>query len=98
MSMFSHAAVASLNNLEMMVYHYVIKNRDKVMYMTIRELAEAAGVSTTTVLRFCRKLLCCFVRCVQHRGFLWVVRREPDGGRVNFWRDRRPAGLRQKEG
>ncbi|VTN60234.1 phosphosugar-binding transcriptional regulator [Klebsiella pneumoniae] len=37
MSMFSHAAVASLNNLEMMVYHYVIKNRDKVMYMTIRE-------------------------------------------------------------
>ena len=43
MSMFSHAAVASLNNLEMMVYHYVIKNRDKVMYMTIRELADAAG-------------------------------------------------------
>ena len=28
------------------------------MYMTIRELAEAAGVSTTTVLRFCRKLQC----------------------------------------
>jgi DNA-binding transcriptional regulator YhcF (GntR family) len=56
--MFSHAAIASLNNLEMMVYHYVIKNRDKVMYMTIRELAEAAGVSTTTVLRFCRKLQC----------------------------------------
>ncbi|MER3625457.1 transcriptional regulator, partial [Klebsiella pneumoniae] len=50
--MFSHAAVASLNNLEMMVYHYVIKNRDKVMYMTIRELAAAAGVSTTTALRF----------------------------------------------
>ena len=56
--MFSHAAVASLNNLEMMVYHYVIKNRDKVMYMTIRELADAAGVSTTTILRFCRKLNC----------------------------------------
>jgi hypothetical protein len=41
--MFSHAAIASLNNLEMMVYNYVIKNRDKVMYMTIRELADAAG-------------------------------------------------------
>ena len=38
MSMFSHAAIASLNNLEMLVYNYVIKNRDKVMYMTIREL------------------------------------------------------------
>ncbi len=58
MSMFSHSAIASLNNLEMMVYNYVIKNRDKVMYMTIRELADAAGVSTTTILRFCRKLNC----------------------------------------
>ncbi|MFK8535061.1 hypothetical protein ACI75O_23970 [Escherichia coli] len=29
---------------------------------------------------------------------LWVVGREPDGGRVNFWRDRRPAGQSQKEG
>jgi DNA-binding MurR/RpiR family transcriptional regulator len=57
-SLFSHAAIASLNNLEMMVYQYVIKNRDKVMYMTIRELADSAGVSTTTVLRFCRKLSC----------------------------------------
>ncbi|EOV9596932.1 MurR/RpiR family transcriptional regulator [Cronobacter dublinensis] len=54
--MFTHSAVASLNNLEMMVYNFVVKNRDKVMYMTIRELADAAGVSTTTVLRFCRKL------------------------------------------
>lgn len=42
--MFSHAAVASLNNLEMMVYHYVIKNRDKVMYMTIRELPRPPGL------------------------------------------------------
>lgn len=56
--MFTHAAVASLNGLEMMVYHYIIKNKDKVMYMTIRELADAAEVSTTTVLRFCRKLNC----------------------------------------
>ncbi|WP_336708727.1 MULTISPECIES: MurR/RpiR family transcriptional regulator [unclassified Cedecea] len=56
--MFTHAAIATLNGLEMMVYNFVIKNKDKVMYMTIRELADAAGVSTTTVLRFCRKLNC----------------------------------------
>ena len=49
--MFSHAAIASLNNLEMLVYNYVIKNRDKVMYMTIRELADAVGVSTTTTIQ-----------------------------------------------
>lgn len=56
--MFTHAAVAKLNALEMMVYHYVIKNKQHVMYMTIRELASAVHVSTTTVLRFCRKFNC----------------------------------------
>lgn len=56
--MFTHAAIASLNGLEMMVYHFIIKNKDKVMYMTIRELADATEVSTTTVLRFCRKFHC----------------------------------------
>ncbi|MGO2466511.1 MAG: MurR/RpiR family transcriptional regulator, partial [Serratia proteamaculans] len=49
--MFTHKAIAELNALELMVYNYVIKNNNPVMYMTIRELAEAAGVSTTTVLR-----------------------------------------------
>jgi len=56
--MFTHAAIASLNGLEMRVYHFIIKNKEKVMYMTIRELADAAEVSTTTVLRFCRKFNC----------------------------------------
>ena len=41
-----------------MVYTYVSKHKNQVMYMTIRELAEAAGVSTTTVLRFCKKMGC----------------------------------------
>ena len=33
-------------------------NRKKVMYMRIRELADEAHVSTTTILRFCKKLKC----------------------------------------
>ncbi|MFJ7499421.1 MurR/RpiR family transcriptional regulator [Serratia grimesii] len=56
--MFTHKAIAELNTLELMVYNYVIKNKNPVIYMTIRELAEAAGVSTTTVLRFCKKMGC----------------------------------------
>ena len=56
--MFTHHNLAILNGLELQVYNYAIKNRDKVMYMTIRELADAAGVSTTTVLRFCKKMDC----------------------------------------
>lgn len=53
--MFTHIALSTLNGLELMVYNYVIKNKDKVMYMTIRELADEADVSTTTILRFCKK-------------------------------------------
>ena len=82
MSMFSHAAIASLNNIEMLVYNYVIKNRDKVMYMTIRELAEAAGVSTTTVLRFCRKLNCEGYSEFRVRFKLYLEQNEPQ--QANF--------------
>ncbi|MGB6189265.1 MAG: MurR/RpiR family transcriptional regulator [Aeromonas molluscorum] len=56
--MFNHVSLSTFNELELMVYHYVIKHREQVPYMRIRELAEAAGVSTTTVLRFCKKLGC----------------------------------------
>ncbi|MEX5383786.1 MurR/RpiR family transcriptional regulator [Cronobacter muytjensii] len=80
--MFTHSAVASLNNLEMMVYNFVVKNRDKVMYMTIRELADAAGVSTTTVLRFCRKLNCEGYSEFRVRFKLYLEQNEPQ--QVNF--------------
>lgn len=82
MSMFSHSAIASLNNLEMMVYNYVIKNRDKVMYMTIRELANAVGVSTTTILRFCRKLNCDGYSEFRVRFKLYLEQNEPQ--QANF--------------
>jgi len=76
-TLFNHSAVTSLNNLEMMVYNVVIKNRDKVMYMTIRELADAAGVSTTTVLRFCRKLECEGYSEFRVRFKLYLAQSEP---------------------
>ncbi len=82
MTMFTHSAVASLNNLEMMVYKFVVKNRDKVMYMTIRELADAAGVSTTTVLRFCRKLNCEGYSEFRVRFKLYLEQNEPQ--QANF--------------
>lgn len=82
MTMFTHSAVASLKNLEMMVYNFVVKNRDKVMYMTIRELADAAGVSTTTVLRFCRKLNCEGYSEFRVRFKLYLEQNEPQ--QANF--------------
>jgi len=81
-TLFTHSAVASLNNIEMRVYNFVVKNRDKVMYMTIRELAEAAGVSTTTVLRFCRKLNCDGYSEFRVRFKLYLEQNEPQ--QANF--------------
>lgn len=81
-TLFTHTAIASMNNLEMMVYNFVIKNRDAVMYMTIRELAEAAGVSTTTVLRFCRKLGCDGYSEFRIRFKLYLSQEEPQ--QANF--------------
>lgn len=57
-SVFSHEEIQSLNMLEMSVYNYVSKNREKVIYMKIRELAAQAHVSTTTVLHMCKKFGC----------------------------------------
>ena len=56
--MFSYEVIQSLNNLELSLYEYIMKNSKKVIYMRIRELADEAHVSTTTILRFCKKLNC----------------------------------------
>lgn len=56
--MFTTEEIKSLNELEMEVYRYVVDHRSAIPYMRIRELAAEAHVSTTTVLRFCKKFGC----------------------------------------
>ena len=56
--MFTVEQVKSLNELELEVYQYVMQHQAAVPYMRIRELASEAHVSTTTILRFCKKLDC----------------------------------------
>ena len=56
--MFEWNQIERLNELEMSVYSYVITHIDQVSRMKIRELAEAAHVSTSTILRFCSKMGC----------------------------------------
>ncbi|KRN28328.1 hypothetical protein IV38_GL001326 [Lactobacillus selangorensis] len=54
--MFSMTDVKELNNLELMVYNYIVANHTAVETMTIRQLASKTHVSTTTVLHFCEKM------------------------------------------
>ena len=51
--MFDVEQIKSLNDLELMVYEYIVKNPDKVKYMRIRELASEVHVSTSSSLSFC---------------------------------------------
>ena len=56
--MFTTEKIQTFNELEMSVYQYVIQHQSAIPYMRIRELAAEAHVSSTTILRFCKKLGC----------------------------------------
>lgn len=56
--MFTQEEIASFNELETSLYNYITKNREKVAFMRIRELAGETHMSTSTILRFCRKVNC----------------------------------------
>lgn len=56
--MFEPSLIKSLNELENKIYSFIIIHYEKVIYMTIRELATSCEVSTTAVLNFCHKMNC----------------------------------------
>lgn len=56
--MFTHEQLQLLNELEFEVYKYVSVHLEEVPKMKIRDLADKAHVSTSTVLRFCHKVGC----------------------------------------
>ena len=55
---FNYKVIQSFNELELLVYNYIMKHKEEIKYMTIRELSEAVHVSTSTILRFCKKCGC----------------------------------------
>lgn len=54
--MFDLENVQSLNELEMIVYNYVLEHIQTVPQQTIRQLSADCHVSTSTILRFCTKM------------------------------------------
>ncbi len=53
--MFGYEVLQAYNELEMLVYNYIMDHKEEVKYMTIRELSNAVHVSTSTIIRFCKK-------------------------------------------
>lgn len=56
--MFSSEVISTFNDLDYNIYNYILNNGEQVIYMRIRDLATAIHVSTSTILRFCRKVGC----------------------------------------
>lgn len=56
--LFTYRQIMNLNETEEEIYQYVIKNIEKVIHMSVRELSSETHVSTATIIRFCQKLEC----------------------------------------
>lgn len=56
--MFTKQILESFNELDYSIYNTVIRNGLRIVHMQIRELAAEAHVSTTSVVRFCKKCGC----------------------------------------
>lgn len=56
--MFTHEILSELSELELSIYNCILRHRENIGRMKIKELADEAHVSTATVLRFCRKMGC----------------------------------------
>lgn len=74
MALFNYRQLREMKPGEFKVYNYIISHMEDISEMNIRQLAEAAGVSTTTVLRFCEK-----AGCEGYTEMKYRIRREMEG-------------------
>lgn len=56
--LFYYETIQKFNGTEIQLYKYIVSHKEKIPYMTIRELALETNTSTSTILRFCSKLGC----------------------------------------
>lgn len=57
MAYFGFKDLSSLSNINLSIYRYVTQNSDKVVYMRVRDIAQNAHVSSSSVMRFIHKIV-----------------------------------------
>lgn len=57
-NVFTINRVNSLNELERLVYDYILRHPKELPGMKVKDVAEAVNVSSSTVMRFCKKMDC----------------------------------------
>lgn len=82
MELFQYELLHTLNESEFSVYNYVTKHLERTREMNIRELSGESGMSTTTILRFCRKMgFSGFTELKYKIGKLLEEQKEQEGSR-----------------
>ncbi len=56
MAFFGYKNLSSLSEVDLTIYRYVTENNEKVIYMRVRDIAQNAHVSNSSVMRFIHKL------------------------------------------
>lgn len=56
MAYFGFKDMSSLSAIDMTIYRYVTENKDEVVYMRVRDIAQNAHVSNSSVMRFIHKV------------------------------------------
>jgi DNA-binding MurR/RpiR family transcriptional regulator len=56
MAVFNHLNLNKLSSVEQEIYRFVVNNLEKVPYMRVRDIADNAHVSSTSVFRFVQKV------------------------------------------
>ena len=56
MAFFGFKNLSSLSTVDMSIYRYIEQNSDKVIYMRVRDIAQNAHVSNSSVMRFIHKI------------------------------------------
>lgn len=83
--MFSYDNIQKFNETEIKIYKFIVENREKISYMTIREFADEVQMSTSTILRFCNKLDCDGYREFKERlkKYVHQIQKVPPQGDLN---------------
>ena len=55
MAVFQHLNLNKLSSVEQEIYRFIVNNLEKIPYMRVRDIADDAHVSSTSVFRFVQK-------------------------------------------
>ena len=56
MAFFGFKDLSSLSDVDMTIYSYVTQHQNEVIYMRVRDIAQNAHVSNSSVMRFIHKI------------------------------------------